>query len=71
MIEYSTEEVHSQQVPFSPVAIPFAHNFERFDLGIDVFNHDPLIRQLAIEPLLLRRQQIKFALLVRNPTVLV
>jgi len=70
-IEYGTDEIHSQQMPFSPIAIPFPQDFERFDPGIDVFNHNTLSRQLAIKPFLLRRQRMILALFVRDATVLV
>lgn len=70
-IEDRTDEVHSQEVPFSPIAIPFTQNFERFDSGIDIFNHDPLPRQFAVEQLLLRRQRMIFARFLGNFTVFV
>ena len=69
MIEYSADEVHSQEVPFSSIAIPFTHDFERFDPRVDVFDDDSLGRQRVIERLLLRRQRMVFARLVRNATV--
>jgi hypothetical protein len=47
--KYRTDEIHPQQVPLSPVAIPFAHDFECFDFCIDIFNNNPLTWQLAVK----------------------
>ena len=68
-IEDGTNEIHSQQVPFAAVAIPFAHDFEGFDLGIDVFNDNAFARQCTVKRLLLCRQRTIFAFFVRNLTV--
>ena len=56
-------------MPFSSIAIPFAHDFERFDSGVDVFDHDSLPRQLAILRLLSVRQRVMFTFFVGNPAV--
>ena len=49
IVEYRTDEIHSQEVPFLPIPIPFAHDFERFDPGIDVFNDNTLLRQFMVQ----------------------
>jgi len=46
-IEYSTDEIHSQQIPFSSVAIPFAQDFEGFYPGVDVFMDGTCIRVIG------------------------
>ena len=43
LIEYSTDEIHPQQVSFSSISVPFAHNFERFDSGIYIFNDNAFL----------------------------
>jgi hypothetical protein len=43
-IDNRTDEIHPQQMPLSPVAIPLAYDFERFDFCVDVFNDNPLTR---------------------------
>lgn len=58
-------------MPTSPIAIPFTHDLECFDPGIDVFNHNSLFRQLMIKRLLLLCQRMVFALLERNTTIFV
>ena len=68
-IEYSTDEIHSQQMSFPSVSIPFAHDFEGFDPCIDVLNDNAFLRQLTIEQLLLYRQRTLFAFLEGNLTV--
>ena len=58
-------------MPFSSVAILFAHDFESFDSCVDVFNNNPFLRQLAIEQLLFLGQRMKFASFVRDSAVFV
>jgi hypothetical protein len=69
LIQYGTDEIHSQQVPLSPVAIPHAHDFESFNPCIDVLNDNSLFRQCAIERLLFLRQRMILAFFVRDSTV--
>jgi len=69
-IDYGTDEIHSQEMPFSSIAIPFAEDFECFDSCVDVFNDNTLPRQRAIEQFSLPRQWMIFAPFIRNPAVL-
>ncbi len=57
VIEYGTDEIHSEEMSFSSIAMPFAQDFECFDPGVDVFDGDSLVRQLAVERLLPCRQR--------------
>jgi hypothetical protein len=58
-------------VSFSSVAVPFAHNFERFNLRVDVFYDNPFARYLPIALFLTRRQRMPLTLLDRNEAVFV
>jgi hypothetical protein len=71
LLQYSTDEIPSQEVPFSSVPVFFAHDFEGFNSGIDIFDDDSLIRQRPIKCLPLRRQWIILASLIRYSTILV
>jgi hypothetical protein len=49
LLQYSTDAIPSQEVPFSSVPVFFAHDFEGFNSGIDIFDDNSLIRQLPIQ----------------------
>ena len=70
-IEYGTDEIHPQEMPFSSISIPLAQNFESFDSSVDIFNDNTFFRQRAIEQLAFPCQRSLFAPLVRNATVFV
>jgi len=57
-VDHRTDEVHSEEVSFSSVAIPFAHDFERFDFCVNVFNDNALSRQITVKQFLLASQRM-------------
>ena len=63
LIEKTTNKIHPQQMTLAAIAVTLTHYLKRLDSRIDVFNNNPITRQLTIEPLLLLRQRMVFALL--------
>lgn len=70
-IEDRTDKVHPQQMSFSSIAVPFAHDLKRFNPRINVFNDDSFTRQISVKSLLLRCQRMILTFLVRNLAIFV
>jgi hypothetical protein len=56
-------------VPSPSVAIAIRHDLEDFNLAINMFNGNPLPRQLAIKRLFFRRQRLVLGFLKRHFTI--